>query len=63
MCGGDYICKAPPSACVLMIWFSWYVARWGVGVSPTAIDSAQVRLGVDKSTGCQSDRRNLWIQT
>ncbi len=26
MCGGDRACRAPPSACSLMFWFSWDVS-------------------------------------
>ncbi len=41
--------KAPPSACVMMLWFSRDVSWWGVGVFPPANDSVQVRLREDKT--------------
>ncbi len=43
------MCRAPPSACMLMFWFSWDISGWGVGVFPPANESAQVRLRVDKT--------------
>ncbi len=43
------VCRAPPSACVLMFWLSRDVSGWGVGVFPPANDSAQVRLRVDET--------------
>ncbi len=47
MCGGVCVCRAPPTACVLMFWFSRDVSGWGVGVFPPADDGVQVRSRLD----------------
>ncbi len=45
----DRVCRAPPSAWILMHWFSQDMSGWGVGVFPPANESVQVRLGVDET--------------
>ncbi len=49
MCGGECVCRAPPSAWICMFWFSQDVSGWGVGVFPPANDGTQVRLRMDKT--------------
>ncbi len=51
---GDHISRASPSACILMFWFNQDTSEQGVGLFPSANDSAQVRLRVDKKNENES---------
>ncbi len=56
MCGGE---SAEPRP-LPVFWFTRDVSGGGVGVFPTANESTQVKLGVDKSSNWMySDRRKL----
>ncbi len=60
MCVGDCACRAPPSACMLMFWFSRGVSGWEVGVFPPANDSAQVRVRMDKTQRLSAVQTEGW---
>ncbi len=48
MCDGDCVCRALPSACMLMFWLSPDVCGWEASAYPSANDSAQMRVGAQQ---------------
>ncbi len=43
------VCRALPSACILMFWYGQDISGWRVHVLTPTNDCAQVRLRVDKT--------------